>query len=270
MTMNTYSLKNISYLFMLALLLSGAGLIHTKFSPPKIVISKQSEAINVNNELVRLFSSGLERFISSFLWVTTLIESDVEKYNKRDQNSWMFLRFKSITELDPKFLRAYQFGGKYLSIVKDDLVGAKYIFEKGLSTYPNNYELLFNYAFLLAFEIYDYKNAVIYYKKLTSYPQAPHFLKSLIPKLMYQQQGSLKEVFPIVLSIFNNEPEGTFLKKKLKKDLYAIKAEIDLTCLNNKEFNCDRYDINGDPYIKKGDNFVSPKPFKRYKLFKKN
>ena len=63
--------------------------------------------------------------ISSLLWTHTLLFSDYEHYKNDDLDSWMYLRFNTITDLDPRMYEAYNYGGQYLSIVKDDVFGAK-------------------------------------------------------------------------------------------------------------------------------------------------
>ena len=57
--------------------------------PPKFEVSKQPSAINIKNTFIRLFAIGNKRLISNVLWTQTLLESDLEHYNKRDLTSWM-------------------------------------------------------------------------------------------------------------------------------------------------------------------------------------
>lgn len=269
MTINTLVKKNLFQISIILSFLIFSGFIHTKFIKPEIVLNKQSTALNINQDFLKLFSMGQNRLIADLYWISSLLESDLEHYKNKDLNSWLYLRFKSIIELDPKFLRAYQFGGKYLSIVKDDLFGAKDIFEKGIEVFPNDYDLLFNYGFLLAFELQDYKNAISIYKRVQHFSQAPIFIKSLIPKLQYETNNDLTIIYPIILNMYLSEPENSPLKNRFEKDLYAIKAEIDLNCLNSgQSHNCKTRDFNGLSYIKKGAHYVAPRDFKKYRLNK--
>ncbi|MGZ3810010.1 MAG: hypothetical protein ACXVCE_18140, partial [Bacteriovorax sp.] len=89
-------------------LLSGLFLVAAYFvninnEKPLMFISKQDQSINVNTSLITYVNLGLKRLISSSLWISTIIESDIEHYKKKDLNSWMFLRFNSIAELEPDF-----------------------------------------------------------------------------------------------------------------------------------------------------------------------
>lgn len=263
---------NIFLIFGIFVFLGISGYINISTIKPRIEIKKQDSAINVNHQLLSIFSLGQKRLISDILWITTLMESDIEHYAKNDFQSWMYLRFKSIIELDPEFLSAYRFGGKYLTIVKDDLVGARKIFEAGLINYPNDYDLLFNYSFLLAFELFDYKAAVDSYSKLLKNPKSPPFIKTLILKLKYQSNGDLNSILPIIKELYENEPEDSFLKDRLRLDFYSIKSEIDLKCLNlfsKKDLNCNKKDLNGISYFIKEGSYTAPTKFSPYKLQKR-
>ncbi len=246
-----------------------AGYLHTNTKVPPIKITKQMSAINLNTDFLKLISLGQERLLSDFFWITTLIESDIEHYKQRDLSSWMFLRFLSIIELDPRFIRAYQFGGKYLSIVKDDLSGAHYIFKRGLEIFPDDYELLSNYGFLLAFEIGDYINAIPIYEKLVNYKQAPDYYKTLLVKLKYEHSGNLELAYAAISDIYQKEAKDSYLRKRLESDLYAIKATIDLQCLNSGQDNCSMTDYLGDPYIQASGQYKAAKAFTPYQLHKK-
>lgn len=255
------------FLIIIALILLGsAGTINNSYKFPKVDISKQDSAINFNDDLMTLFSLGQKRLLADVLWITTLLESDLEHYNKKDLNSWMYLRFKSIVKLDPKYLVAYRYGGKYLSIIKDDLLGAKEIFDKGLHYYPNDYNLLYDAAYLYAFELRDYSQGKLLYKKLSRFPEAPDFIHSLVNKLDYKIHNDINLTFQTVKKMWENTQENTFLKTRLGIDLYNIKSEIDLKCLNSKKIGCDTLDFEGQPYILKDGKYTSQKDTFKYEF----
>jgi len=122
-------------------------------------VSKQDSSINFNNNLYAYLNAGLKRFISSSIWISTILESDVEHYKSKDLNSWMYLRFNSISLLEPQFIENYRFGGVYLSIIKDDIVGASKLYRQGLAVYPDDYSLIKNASFHFYFEAKDVQSA---------------------------------------------------------------------------------------------------------------
>lgn len=261
---NTINKKQILLIIALFIFLIGAGLVGKGLTPPTIVVSKQDSAINFNSDLVKIFSSGQKRVLADLVWITTLLESDVDHYKNDDLNSWMYLRFKTLFRLDPKFLSGYQFAGKYLSIVKDDLQGAKEIFEQGLTFYPQDYELNIDAGFLYAFELGDFKNAKDRYKIASSYSHAPEFLKSLIVKFDYEVSANKETAYQLLLETYQNLPAESHIQHKMKADLYALKAEIDLECLNSQSRDCSSQDFLGNSYVFKNGKYEAKIPFEKY------
>lgn len=262
------NIKDTLILFTSIALLISAGFLNEALIKPSLDIKKQDSAININSDFLKLFSAGNSRLISDLLWITTLLESDHEHYKQKDLNSWMYLRFKTIATLDPQFLQNYQFGGKYLSIIKDDIYGAKEIFDIGLSLYPNDYELLFNAAYLYAFELQDNEKAFILYDKVSTFSYAPVFIKTLKSKLRYAHDKNLELTFKILSETLKNEKES-YLVEKIKKDLYALRAEIDLKCLNNLQGNCNYFDYFGNKYIRDNGTYKASLDYKKYGLNRK-
>lgn len=266
LAINTKNIQNFLMLISALFFLLCAGVINRSVQKPELKIMKQESALNINTKLIKLFSAGQIRLITDFIWIATILESDIDHYKKRDLNSWMFLRFQSIINLDPKFQMAYEFGGKYLSIVKDDIQGAKIILDLALERFPNSYQVIYSAAFLYAFELKDFERGSQLYEKLLTFPKAPKYLPSLIAKLKYQSGTSLEESFNIVKDFYESETEESVLKDKLRKDLYAIKAELDLNCLNSNLGNCERIDYEGNRYVYKDGSWRSVIPFKKYQL----
>lgn len=208
-------------LYLCLLLFISAGLIHEFNKKPYYKVPKQESATNLNNVTVNAFHMGFRRLISSILWIQTLIESDTEHYKKKDLNNWLYLRFKNMTQLDPLFLEAYQYGGVYLSIVKDDDLGAKDIYDKGLSKYPDDYYLLLNSGFHYLFELKDEKKAYEILKKIKDHPKTPFYWKTVISRLAYENND-----FDIAETILENSIKNSkneMIKEKLKERLERVK-----------------------------------------------
>lgn len=249
-------------------LLITAGAINTNLKKPILSLTKQDTAINLDKNLLLYGSAGNKRLLTDLLWIQTLIESDLEHYKRKDLNNWLFLRFNTIATLDPQFYENYLFGGQFLAIVKDDLEGADVIYKKGLEKFPNDYLLNYNAGFLNYFEMGNFEDGLRYLEKIENHPRSPVFIKSIINKLKVATGMELNEVFKLVLHNYENTNDNV-LKRKLKGDLYALKAEIDLKCLNNSRRNCDYFDLDNTPYIKKEDQYFAPKTFIQYRIIKK-
>lgn len=234
---------------------SVANIIARKKEPPTIVISKQDSTFNLKNNYWNYVNYGQKRLLSSLYWIATILESDHEHYKQKDLNSWMFLRFKTISELEPMFYQNYKFSGIYLSIVKDDLEGASYMYDKGLSFYPDDYYLLSNAAFHYRFEVKDQEKAYPIFLRLSQNHTLPAALVGSFAKLEASNdpQNAL-----IVLS----ETQKQFTKdnaiyQKLEEYKNALQVKIDLKCLNEKRSNCNKIDPEGRPYFLKEGKFTT-------------
>jgi hypothetical protein len=203
------------------------------------------------------------------MWIATLLESDLDHYKNKDMNSWMFLRFKTISELEPQFYENYKIGGIYLSIVKDDLAGASYIYEKGLKEYPNDYFLLKNTAFHYEFEVGDRKRSYEIYSRLKTHPQIDAVTLGVATRLE-SEFGDKKVAFELLHDQYEKMPDkNSFLALRLFQNLYAIKAEIDLTCLNLHKPDCSKLDLENNSYLFIGNEFVAQKDWKPYRMKQK-
>lgn len=245
-----------------------ACLINQKFEKPLIQLSKQDSAININKDLLIFMSAGNKRLFTDLIWVQTLIESDLERYGAKDLNNWLFLRFNTISVLDPYFYENYLYGGQFLNVVKDDLLGADIIYTKGLKVFPEDYQLNYFAGIMNYFEIGNNRKGYDYLKKIENNPKAPIFIRSIVNKLALARGASLEDIFKLVTHHYETTPDST-LKNKLRSDLYSIKAEIDLKCLNQKLGGCEMRDLDGQYYVKGPEGYRSYKMFLPYRINKK-
>ena len=245
-----------------------AGNINRNTPKPELDLGKQETALNINKDLLIFLSAGNKRLITDLLWVQTLIESDLEHYSARDLKSWMFLRFFTISVLDPYFYENYFWGGQYLSIVKDDLVGAVKLMEKGVQFYPRDYKLNYNLGFTYYFELEDYKKGVMYLEAVKDHPKAPRFISSLIMKMKIETGIDYDLVLSLIYDLMTSTPDEV-LKEKLSSDFHSLKSERDLRCLNEGKSGCETKDAFGENYFKIFGKYHTRTPFIPYRLKRK-
>lgn len=262
-------LKNY-YVVVLALMFFAVGFkINRNLSKPYIVIAKQDESLNLNDEMIQKFNLGFKRLESSLLWISTILESDIDHYKKKDLNSWMFLRFNTISKLEPKFYENYAFGGLYLSIIKDDLAGASIIYDKGLKIYPNDFFLLKDAAFHYYFEVGDFDKSYELYSKLKNHPKSNPILISNLARLE-SERGNLEASYSMLIEQYKRyQKTNSFIAEKIHEHLYSIKAEIDLSCLNqdkHKFKKCDLVDFDQELYLLSNNKYSAKKKWVPYRV----
>lgn len=257
-------------LFLLGVSFYIVGNLYPYTLKERLKVNPQNHAINLKTNIVSISSLGYQRLIASLLWVETLLNSDTTHYKKNDMHNWMFLRFKTITKLDPYFYEAYLYGGIYLSIIKDDKVGAKYIYEHGLIYYPNDYYLNLNASFHYFYELQDIDKSIEHLGRIYDDPKAPAFLPSLYARLQ-STRGDLQSALTLLIDLYNSAPRNSDLKSSYAHKIYAIKAEIDLNCLNsNNHINCAKKDFFGDDYyLDKNGKYKAKRDWVPFRIIKK-
>ncbi len=241
---------------------------------PKISISKQETAFNLNDEIFMIFNLGQKRLLSSIIWIETLMESDTEHYQNNDLGSWMYLRFNTLNRIDPNFYEVYRFGGQYLSIVKDDLTGAAEIYERGLKLFPDDFWLNFHAGFHYFFEMGNRKRSLEIFKKIAFRPEAQKYtpyLPTILGRIQAEQTGVDESLFSMLFTTYAEIRDDGPLKDRLYIGLYAIRAEIDLNCLNNGGKKCRTKDFDGVPYQynSKTKKYQAQKAWKPFRIKKK-
>ncbi|MFA5582699.1 MAG: hypothetical protein WDA09_00660 [Bacteriovoracaceae bacterium] len=239
--------------------------LHLKFSRPVFDIEMQDRALNIDQDLLKALSIGNKRTISNVLWVQTLMESDAQHYTGQDRKNWMYLRFSTIAELDPLFYHNYLWGGMYLSIIKNDMLSASEIFDRGIVQYPDDYELNYHQGFNYYFELGEFEKGLEYLNKIAEHPRTPLSIKLIINKLRFETSANYDFALNYLWSNIQKEKDEVLLTK-LIADFYALKAERDLNCLNNNGTNCDYRDADGNSYLKTRDGWKAPKDFKPYRI----
>lgn len=193
------------------------------------------------------------------------MESDTDHYKLKDKNNWMYLRFNTIHELDPQFYENYLYGGLFLSIIKDDIEAGADIYEKGLKRYPDDYQLNYNAGFNYYFEMGDFEKGLEKLEKIQNNPAAPKGLIFIINKLRFEAGRDYDAALAFIQFSLQNTKDPV-LVNKLSADLYALKAQRDLECLNEGKTDCDMRDAEGHYYRKEGDTWKSQRPFNPYKI----
>lgn len=254
--------NNSIHILIILLALSGTFFISANNEKPALFISKQQSSLNIQNSFWQYFSLGQKRLASSLIWIATILESDHDHYKNRDLNSWMFLRFNTISFLEPKFYENYAFGGVYLSIVKDDLPGASIIYDKGLRYYPNDFSLLRDAGFHYYFEVGNFEKSFPIYKKLTQFKKASAGIISTLARLE-ANIGQKDDAFNLLKDRYEQiEDKESAIAQKIYSNMYSLKAEMDLDCLNanlSGGRNCLRTDLDGISYVFKSGKYVAVK-----------
>jgi hypothetical protein len=243
-------------MILLLVFFSSTLLTKREIKRPFIEFDPNKNALNFQPQLIKLFSLGNSRLFSALQWSHTLLFSDLTHHDDPYSYSWMYYRFKNISEVEPYFFQNYQWGGSYLSVIKNDVLGARELLKQGLTFFPNDKSLNFSLGMHYMYELQDYDKANFHFKIAYINKHPFKVLPSLIAKLDLKNNQLTKESYLIPFEAYVNE-KNVILKKRFLSIAYSIKSKIDLDCLNNKKINCDKYDILGNKYSTKDGAWIA-------------
>ncbi|MCY4644064.1 MAG: hypothetical protein OXB88_05545 [Bacteriovoracales bacterium] len=194
-----------------------------------------------------------------------MMQSDIDRSQGKEERSWIYYRFLQMSDLDPLFYHNYRDGGLYLSVIKDDPLGAKHLFEKGLSIYKEDFWLSYFGAFNDYFELGNKEDALEKYRAVLSSPLASKhsYLYTIIAQLETSTIGH-EQSYKTLTSILT-QTTNKHVQKKIKYLLYSLKAEKDLNCLNGGKKDCSFHDEDGRPYYR--DNQGMYRAYKKWRKF---
>ncbi|MCO4792689.1 MAG: hypothetical protein KC493_03195 [Bacteriovoracaceae bacterium] len=237
---------------------------------PILKIPMELSASNYSSNFLKFTSLGNTRMVSSLMWTHTLLFSDIDHYKGEGLNSWMYHRFNTISDLDPKMYETYYYGGQYLSIVKDDIVGAEAIYNKGLTYFPNDLWLNYLSGFNYIYELGEIEKGIERFLHIKDHPDLMKTIP-ILPSITAKLLKSFNRL-PIAYQLLHNawnKSEDDFIKKRYYNSLYAIKAEIDLKCLNSNESQCQKRDFDNNPYLLEDGIYKARKVWKKFEISKR-
>jgi hypothetical protein len=155
----------------------------------KIVFDFNENFSNFSAPTLRALTFGYERAASSLLWLRFLQQTPPSKVQK-GQVSWIYRDLDAITELDPGFYPAYENGGIFLSVIREDKKGAEQILLKGEREFPERWRLYAYLAYHYQWELYEPSKAAEQYRLGAKLPGAPYLLGVLASSFIKKESSS--------------------------------------------------------------------------------
>lgn len=139
------------------------------------------------------------------------------------EEGWSYQMMNLITELAPRFLKAYEVSGSILSIVMNDVLGAKKIYDKALENFPDIWRLHYTASYVYLNQLNDIEKGAYHLKRAADLG-GPKWLYSLASK-SYKKINQLNLARQILLEAIKKDKEGVF-KAHFEKKLKEIEDEI--------------------------------------------
>ena len=185
-------------------------------------------------EIIKHFAFGFPDLYADLLWIRLVQDIDfcnseagTPVYDGKNmyqcETGWSYRMADAITELSPRFLKAYKVSASIMSVVMRDKIGAKNIYDKGVRQFPTDWNLHYGAAYHYLLEIKDKRRAA---ELLTVAVQngGPQWIYALVAK----QYKDLNEygVAHKILSDYLKESKGTDFEPVIKKRLQELEEKI--------------------------------------------
>jgi hypothetical protein len=138
---------------------------------------------------LRAMAFGYSHAASGLLWLRFLEQTPPRKIGK-NQVSWIYRDLDAITELDPDFYPAYEYGGIFLSVITEDKRGAEQILLKGTKAFPARWRIRAYLAYHYQWELGEPEKAAAQYLVGAKLPGAPYLLGVLASSYLTKSAGN--------------------------------------------------------------------------------
>lgn len=171
---------------------------------------------------------GFNLVLSDILWLDFIQHNfECSPYGEDGActKRWGFTVLEEATQLDPKFLYPYLHGGVQLSVINGDHKGAASLFERGIESIDDKWQLFYRAAYINMIELDDKEKAADYLVTAADLG-APQWTRSLASKL-YTKVGKAELSYRTLYDLYSKTEEGPW-RDDLKKRLDELSLELNL------------------------------------------
>jgi len=194
------------------------------------------QSLYLSSSALKRISLGYELVVADIYWIRALqyFSNTKNYYGKAEQ---LYKYFDIITDLDPKFINAYRYGGSFLAdtapIGLSEVELGLDLFEKGRKNNPNNFRLILDEAFIYYLYTNDYKKASELFNKAADNVTSELRKTSLkgMAALALTKSGNLElssQIWTYIYKTSTDEARKEFALNNLK-ELKTIQIEKALT-----------------------------------------
>jgi hypothetical protein len=179
---------------------------------------------------LRLASLGYRNIVADVIWMKV-----VQHFGERKQVAagyrWAYHAVNVLTDLDPKFVMAYQATGTILGVWAGQARESIAILEKGMAHNPDVWRLPFLIGYDYYYELCEPAQAANYLRIASLLPGAPSYLPALAARMTVE--GGNPEAALEFLARFHQQTRDERLQEALAQRMAEVQAEKDIRALEN-------------------------------------
>jgi hypothetical protein len=151
------------------------------------------------------FSGGMDDVLADILWLRALRYVSDHFSSDRDFR-FLYKTYDLITDFDPHFVKAYRFGGYFLSGLthdRKDYTRARDILKKGWDNNPDSWEIAYELGSVYNLNLKDPVSAAEWFAKAAQNPRCPSIVREHAT-VIYQEEGRLKRAWEMWVGVLKN------------------------------------------------------------------
>lgn len=193
---------------------SGSSSIRATYLPPP--------------HILKLLTLGFHPAVADILWIRSM-QLFAEELGPEDDN-FLYRIISSIIDLDPRFYIAYIYGGVNLSVFARAPDFSNKILIKGLSQFPDDWQIPFFVGYNYFYEFKDFTQAAQYMEIASQRPQHPPWLPAFSARL-YAQAGDPQLAVELLYRLVQGAGDDP-LRERWKHELKTAMVKRDTSQLN--------------------------------------
>lgn len=181
---------------------------------------------------LKKLSLGYEQILSDIYWMRAIQYFGSSKVNFEEKDPEILYKyFDIITDLDPKFVNAYRYGGTFLAEPFPIGLGAPKLgiklFDKGRKNNPSNFRLPLEEAFVYYLYLKDYDMAAKLFRESSNKPGLSDFRSASIRGMAATalKRGGKREVAAQIWEYIYNTSENEGRRQYAMQNLKELRAK---------------------------------------------
>ncbi len=181
-----------------------------------------------NGKYLGIISLGYDQLVSDLIWLK-VVQHLGNPNESREGMLWAFHAVNAVTDIDPKFVWAYQITGTILTVFAGMAEESITILQKGMKHNPDRWELPYLAGYTYFFERCDPKNSAHYLQIASKIEGSPSYLPKLAAR-MSVEAGDVDSALLFLQSV-RQEMKDPVLLESIDGRLKEVVVEKDILFL---------------------------------------
>jgi len=190
------------------------------------------QTLYLTSSSLKKLSLGYEQILSDIYWMRAIQYFGSSKVNFEDKDpDTLYKYFDIITDLDPKFVNAYRYGGTFLAEPFPAGLGMPELgiklFDKGRNNNPSNFRLPLEEAFVYYLYLKDYDKAAKLFRESSNKPGLSDFRSASIRGMAATalNRGGKRDIAAQIWEYIYNTSENEGRRQYALQNLNELRAK---------------------------------------------